>query len=420
MTGILSGLKVLDLSRGIAGPMTTMLMADHQAHVTRIEPPGGDPFADHPGYRVWQRGKGALSLDLKDAGGLAAFLRLVDTADVLVESFRPGVTARLGIDYETLSQRNPALIYVSITGYGRGTADADRPAYDALVAARTGLQWEQRGWPEGCEHHMARSEGFAPDIEMPYEWVQGPSRPGPLFPASTWPSLGAFFAASVGVNAALRARGLTGRGQWVETSLLQGAFAAGWGVWQRAAKPEASDFETWVFGSRSPKGHFLCADGRWVHQWVPNPRFLINASETDRDAAELNLHDDPDRFGMGPEELLVMMHYQEDLMERVGRFDAEHWIDAAAAAKVPLQPCRPIEEALNDPWFLTDGCVVELVDLGQGPGWRGVMALARKIRCRCCACGQRAAVGHQGARLWPRGGGAIWHAIAVRSRRVRY
>ena len=367
MTGVLSGLKVLDLSHGVAGPMATMLMADHQARVTRVLPPDGDPFEDYSGSRVWRRGKDAVTLDLKDTADHATFLGLVDEADALVESFSPGVTARLGIDYETLSRRNPALIYVSITAYGRDAEDADRPGYDALVAARTGLQWEQRGWPEGCEQHMSRAEGFAPDIEIPYDWVQGPARPGPLFSASTWPSLGAFFGASLGFNAALRARGLTGRGQHVETSLLQGAMAAAWAVWQRADNPDAPDFETWVFGSRSPKGHFRCADGKWVHHWVPNPRFLITTSETDAEAASLNVHDDPDRFGFGPEELLVMMHYQEDLMERVGRFGSDYWINAAAAAKLPLQPCRPVEEALTDPLLLDDGCVIELDDPDLGP-----------------------------------------------------
>src|SRR6185437_1503290 len=106
----------------------------------------------------------------------------------------------------------------SITAYGRDTKDAMRPGYDALVAARTGLQWEHRGWPEGAEFHLAQQEGLAPDVEVPYDWVQGPPRPGPLFAASFWPSLGAFFAASIGLNAALRVRGLTGKGQLVETS----------------------------------------------------------------------------------------------------------------------------------------------------------------------------------------------------------
>ena len=148
MPGVLAGLKVLDLSWGVAGPMTTMLLVDHGAEVTKIEPPGGDPYRGQLGYKVWNRGKRSAVLDLKAPDDLHSFLALAGAADILVESYAPGVTARLGIDYERLSKINPRLIYVSITGYGRDNAHADRPGYDALVAARTGLQWEQRGFAE--------------------------------------------------------------------------------------------------------------------------------------------------------------------------------------------------------------------------------------------------------------------------------
>lgn len=366
MTGVLTGLSVLDLSRGIAGPMTTMLMADNGAHVTRIIPPEGDPFAEQPGQRVWNRGKAVRTLDLKKTEDLAEFLALVDRADVLVESFTPGVTDRLGIGYEALAARNPALIYLSITAYGPDTRHSHRPGFDALVAARTGLQWEQRGWPECFEYRMSGKPGFLPDLDVPYEHVQGPARPGPVFSRSTWPSLGAFFAASVGVNAALRARGLTGRGQHVETSLLQGAIAAAWCVWQRPENPDVPNFPGWVFGSRAPKGHFKTADGKWIHQWVPNPRFIIGASETN-DTSHLKLHDDPDRLAMDPEELLVLLHYQEEFVDRVARFDADHWLKAAADALVPLQECRSVEAGLNDQSLLDDGAVVELDDPELGP-----------------------------------------------------
>ena len=367
MTGVLSGLEVLDLTRGIAGPMTTMLLADHGARVTRILPPGGDPLAGQNGYRVWQRGKGSLTLDLKDDGDRRRFLEMADAADVVIESFTPGVTDRLGIDYATLSARNPGLVYTSITGYGRDNPHSLRPAYDALVSARTGLQWEQRGWPEGTEYHMSRQEGFAPDLEVPQEWLQGPDREGPVFSSSAWPSLGACFAATLGTNAALRARGLSGKGQHVETSLLQGALAAGWAVWQRFEDPDAPGLAAWVFGQRSPKGQFRCADGRWIHHWVPNPRFVIGASETAEDAERLNVHEDPDRFGMGNEELLVMLHYQEDMAERFARFSSDYWLKTSAAAKVSLQPVRSVEEALTDPLLVKDGCVIELADPELGP-----------------------------------------------------
>ena len=206
MAAVLDGVRVLDLSWGIAGPMTAMMMADHGADVIKIEPPGGDPYRGQLGYRAWQRGKRSAVFDLKNAEDNEDFLALVKTADVLVETYAPGVTGRLGIDYDTLKAVNPRLVYCSITGYGRDNKHADRPAYDALVAARSGLQWEQRGWPEGALNHLAGTEDPFADAEIDPDWVQGANREGPLFPASYWPSLGAFFSASVGINAALRAR----------------------------------------------------------------------------------------------------------------------------------------------------------------------------------------------------------------------
>src|ERR1700722_14297120 len=98
MTGVLDDIRVLDLSWGISGPMTTMLMADHGAEVTKIEPPGGDPFRGQSGYRVGNRGKRSAILDLKEDGDRDTLLRLARKADILVESFAPGVTKRLGID----------------------------------------------------------------------------------------------------------------------------------------------------------------------------------------------------------------------------------------------------------------------------------------------------------------------------------
>lgn len=364
MAGVLDKLRVLDLSWGIAGPMTAMLMADNGAQVTKIEPPGGDPFRHQLGYKVWNRGKRSAVYDLKNAADKDNFLALVKTADVLVESYAPGVTQKLGIDYDTLHKLNPRLVYCSITGYGRDNENSDRPAYDALVAARSGLHWEQRGWPEGAMNHLLGRPDPFPDLEIPYDWVQGAPRPGPLFPASHWPSLGAFFAASVGISAALRAREINGAGQLVETSLLQGAMAGAAGVWQRAENIDADGFDSWILGSRSPKGHFQCKDGRWIQNWVPNPRFILTASEGDTINATPNLtvQNDPDRFGTGPEELLVMSHYQPILAEAIRKFTAREWVDAAATAEMTMQDVRSVEESLADPLFLKDGCVTEMND----------------------------------------------------------
>jgi len=369
MDGVLSKLKVLDLSRGIAGPMATMLLADHGAQVTRIEPPGGDPMRAQAGYTVWNRGKRSAVLDLKQAADRDVLLALVRDADVLVESFSPGVTVRLGIDYATLSALNPRLVYCSITAYGTDTRHADRPGYDALVAARIGLHWEQRGWPEGAVNHMLGIPDPFADFEVPADYLQGAPRPGPLFVASHWPSLGACFSATTGISAALYARERTGRGQLVETSLLRGALASAIGAWQRAENPEAPMFNSWILGSKSPKGHFRCADGRWIHSWVPNPRFILTAGAGDTldSSPDLTVQNDPDRFGTGPEELLVMTHYQPLMAETIAKFPAAQWVAAAAQADVPLQDVRTVEEALCDPDFLADGCVAEVDDPELGP-----------------------------------------------------
>ena len=376
MTGVLHGLKVLDLSWGIAGPMTAMLLADHGAAVTRIERPDGDPFPGLLGYKVWNRGKRSAVFDLKDVADHALFLRLVADADVLVESFSPGVTAKLGLDFASLAKINPRLIMCSITGYGADGPDAGRPGYDALVAARSGLQFEQRGWPEGAVWHMTgRENPFVEAAEIDPDWVQGANREGPLFVASPWPSLGAFFSASTGIAAALFARGRSGSesgqglGQHVQTSLLQGAMACGTGVWQRMDDPDAPGFNTWILASNSPKGHFQCKDGRWVHNWVPNPRFILQASAGDtlNASPDLTVQNDPDRFGIGPEELLVMAHYQPILADALKKFSAAEWVEAARVAEMTMQECRSIEESLTDQLLIDDECVATVDDPELGP-----------------------------------------------------
>jgi crotonobetainyl-CoA:carnitine CoA-transferase CaiB-like acyl-CoA transferase len=370
MPGILSGLKVLDLSWGIAGPMTAMLLADHGAQVTRIERPQGDPFPDMLGYKVWHRGKRSAVLDLKDADDKALFLKLAAQVDILVESFTPGVTKRLGVDFDTLAAINPRLIYCSISAYGEGTPDEARKGYDALVAARTGLQFEQRGYPEGSVWHMTgQPNPYVEGSEVDPAWLQGADREGPLFVASAWPSLGAFFSASTGIAAALFAREKSGRGQRVSTSLQQGAMACASGVWQRMENPDAPNFNMWILGSKSPKGHYRTADDRWIHTWVPNPRFVLQSAKGDTINAspDLTVHDDPDRFGTGPEEQLVMAYYQPMLTDAVRKFTASDWVHAAAVAGVPLQEARSIEESLIDPLLIQDRCVATVDDPELGP-----------------------------------------------------
>ncbi len=143
----LTGIRVLDLTSFIPGPYLTMALADHGAEVIKIEAPGGDHtrhigLKDGPDtvyFRNFNRGKKSVVLDLKAPADRDAFLRLADTADVVVESNRPGVAARLGIDYATLAARNPGLVYCAISAFGQDGPRSGRVAHDLALEALTGV-----------------------------------------------------------------------------------------------------------------------------------------------------------------------------------------------------------------------------------------------------------------------------------------
>jgi crotonobetainyl-CoA:carnitine CoA-transferase CaiB-like acyl-CoA transferase len=144
----LEGIRVIDLSLFLPGPHLTMLMADHGAEVIKLEPPGeGEPVrhvgASQAGHTVWfrntHRGKKSISLDLKDAAQKEALLQLIDTADVVVEGFRPGTVERLGIDYATVAKRNPRIVYCSISAFGQTGPKRLKPAHDLAIQADSGV-----------------------------------------------------------------------------------------------------------------------------------------------------------------------------------------------------------------------------------------------------------------------------------------
>ena len=325
------------------------------------------------GTRVWSRGKRSAVLDLTDDGDRAAFLALVADADVVLESFTPGVTDRLGIDFDTLAAHNPRLVYCSITGYGRGTVHEQRPAYEALVAARTGSQFAQRG---GI---MSATDFDLPPIEIPEGAEQGARTEGPLFVSSPWLSITACYQATMGIAAALLARETTGRGQWVEASLApprqitpEEAAANAEG---RANDPNSSRAPiagSWMQMRGAPKGLFECADGRWVHQWALKPLTIIQAAEygklDDAPAADYaSRMQDPNRIGMQPDAIVEIFYYFPLMVEAFKKFTAEEWVAWGARVKEGVQPVRAPEEALIDPLCLDDGCVVEVLDPELGP-----------------------------------------------------
>src|SRR5688500_19858008 len=144
----LEGLKVIDLSLFLPGPYLTLMLADHGAEVIKVEPPGeGDPTR-HLGprdggetvyFRNLNRGKKSVVVDLKNPQDREALLKLCDTADVFVESFRPGVVERLGVGYERVSARNPRIVYCSISAFGQQGPLRDRPAHDLAVESLSGV-----------------------------------------------------------------------------------------------------------------------------------------------------------------------------------------------------------------------------------------------------------------------------------------
>ena len=129
MPGALDGVRVLDLSWGIAGPLGVLLLAEQGADVIKVEPPGGDPFRDYSGYTVWNRSRRSVTVDLKQPAGADTFRRLAADADVLVETFRPGVTDRLGIGYDALHEIDPRPSYTRrVPRTPTGTASRNVPA----------------------------------------------------------------------------------------------------------------------------------------------------------------------------------------------------------------------------------------------------------------------------------------------------
>src|SRR6204780_4647763 len=135
----LSGLRVLDLSIWRPGPYATSLLVPLGADVLKVEPPGGDPMRSYPGlFAAVNAGKRSIELDLKDTAGRARALELATQADVLVEGFRPGVLARLGLDEAAVRARNPGVVYCSISGYGQHDPRATVPGHDVNYQAWSG------------------------------------------------------------------------------------------------------------------------------------------------------------------------------------------------------------------------------------------------------------------------------------------
>ena len=204
MPGPLEGIRVVDLTRILAGPYCTMILSDLGADVVKVEQPGGDQarrngpfFAGRDGrerstyFTSVNRGKRSIVIDLKNPDGKEAFLRLVDGADVVTENFRPGTMANLGVDYATLSARNPRLIMASVSGFGQNGPYAKRAALDVIVQAMGGMLS-----------------------------ITGDEGGGPVRPGVSMGDITAALFTTIGVLSAVVERDRSGLGQHIDMSML--------------------------------------------------------------------------------------------------------------------------------------------------------------------------------------------------------
>jgi formyl-CoA transferase/CoA:oxalate CoA-transferase len=234
--GALDGVSVIDFSWGRAGPFASGQLADHGADVVKVEAPGGDPFAPYVTRAAYDRGKRSIIVDLAAPEGRDVALRLIDGADVVLESWRPGVAERLGLGYRELSQRCPRLVYCSISAAGADGEDVDLAGYESLVAARAGLM----------------ADRMAPDAP-------------PVYPGVPLAGMGAGLLAVIAVGAALVVRESTGRGQHVETSMFDGVLAFMTMFWESLEHlPDASAPSALAPSRRLLVGSFLCGDGEYL------------------------------------------------------------------------------------------------------------------------------------------------------------
>ncbi len=346
MPQVLEGITILDFTRGMPGAIATMVGSDFGAEVIKVEPPGGDPFRSMPGALQWDRGKRSVVLDLKSRRGQAQAQALTRRADVVIESLRPGVTQRLGIDYDTLRALKPDLVYCSITGFGSRGAYAGYKGYEGVVAAKCG-----------------RMAAFGGQVD----------REGPVFSAVQVASHAAALAALRGVVAALYVRDRTGQGQRVETSLLQAITAYDvyhWITWQMMLKdPERFPGDPTLDPSRLPRVGYLPArtrDGQWMQiASLLQPLFqaTLRSIGLGHVLEERRFADAPRLLDEDRAELVGMM------LSRLQERTLEEWMHffIRDAADVASEPFMTAQQAMDHPQLRHNGHVTEVQDPRVGP-----------------------------------------------------
>lgn len=330
----LEGLKVLDLSAFLPGPHMTMMMADHGADVIMVEPANGvgEPTrvigeATSDGVTVWfrniARGKRSLKLNLKDPDGLELFLRLADSADVIVEAFRPGVVKRLGVDYDTISARNPAIVYCSISAFGQNSSLAKKPSHDTGVQGLAGL--------------IDLNRGLTDDK--------------PSMPSIPFADAGASLMALSAILMALYRRTQTGQGDYIDLAMYDAALA--WTpnvlgpVFADDRAPEPKQMRS--FGGSALTNLYETSDGEFLVFSGPEIKFATNL---------LNALERPDLIDVakkppGPEQAPLRAFFEETFAAQ----PLSHWKRFLEPIDCAWSWVRSLKDAFDDPFTEERGMV---------------------------------------------------------------
>ena len=336
--GPLSGIRILDLTSLYPGPLATMLLGDLGAEVIRIEHPRRPdmihmvpPFLgqESTAYLSLNRSKRGLGLDLSEAEGRSVFFDLVATADIVVEQFRPGVLKRMGIDYERGKERNPRVIYVSLTGFGQTGPYALRAGHDINYISWGGL--------------LSQSK------------IGG----RPVLPAfQTADVAGGSYMAVIACLAALWHREKSGSGQMVDVSMLDGVLplltlqlAWFWGGAPGAAPVNVVD------GTFPCYGLYRCADGKHVALGALEPKFWINFCRAVGKEDWIS-----GNFATGEEGERVRQEVESLFLERT----RDEWMKLAEAHDICLSPVQDLEELPGDPHLRARDMILDMEQKGDG------------------------------------------------------
>jgi crotonobetainyl-CoA:carnitine CoA-transferase CaiB-like acyl-CoA transferase len=313
----LEGVRVVDLTQVMAGPFCTMLLADLGADVIKVEPPDGDLSRSMGGERLRMKGrdnapflalnrnKRSVVLDLKQPADLQKLLLLAQSADVFVENFRPGVADRLGVGFAALSQRNPRLVYASISGFGQTGPWADRPGFDLIAQGMSGVMS-----------------------------VTGTAGGEPVKSGVPVSDLSAGLYAANGIQAALLARVRTGRGQRVETSLFEAAL--GLSVWE-ATEYWATHEPPAPLGSAhrlsAPYQAFRASDG-----WLTIA--ALTTQQWERLCAVVGRTEliDDSRFRTNADRVAHRSVLAAELGKNLGSGTVDEWVERFLAEGIPSGP----------------------------------------------------------------------------------